>query len=101
LPSLSENNFLFCFPTIATLESADLGKAEWGCKYTEHTVMEIRPQVILTVFELKFNNVFCINELLQKLWILINYSACPGQVLKYTYISKFSDELFVGIPRMK
>jgi hypothetical protein len=28
LPSLSENNFLFCFPTIATLESADLGKAE-------------------------------------------------------------------------
>jgi hypothetical protein len=66
-----------------------------------NTVMEIRPQAILMVFELKVNNAFRINELLQKLWILINYSARPVRALKYSYVSKFSGEIFLGIARMK
>lgn len=101
LPFLREMNSSVCFPTIQLSNQLIWVQAEWSCKHTENTVMEIRPQAILMVLELKFNNVFCINEILQKLWILINYSAYPGRGLKYTYVSKFSGELSLVIPRMK
>jgi hypothetical protein len=92
LPSLSEMKYSVCFPTTQLSNQLIWVQAERRCKHTEHTIMEIRPQAIIVVFELKFNNVFVINEILHKLWILINCFACPGQGLKYTYVSKFSGE---------